>query len=89
MIGRLEMMYQRARSHNEQGIHTVSRISLKKLFSSLSYVFAFSLSSSGKGLNFVTAIPLHPACLSEFPLVAVSIYFTSLYLLGEVLAGIS
>lgn len=45
-------------------------------------MFTFSLSSSGKGLNFITAIPLHPACLSKFPLVAINIYFTNLSSIG-------
>lgn len=76
-------------SNKEQGV-TASKVHIPSLESvsesylaALSRVFTFSLSSSGKGLNFITAIPLHPACLSKFPLVAINIYFMSLSSIGE------
>lgn len=59
-------------------VHTPTLASvLKSYVSVLSQEFAVFLDSSGKGLNFVSAITLHPARLLEFPLVAISIYFTS------------
>lgn len=74
-------MQQRTGSHSEQGTYTLS---FQKLFSNFTpSVCSLSLRYSSKGLNFVTIIPLHPACLSEFPLVAISTRFTRLSLVEE------
>ena len=56
-------------------LHASSLETVFKSYLAACLKFAFSLSSRGKGLNFITTVSLHPVCLSEFPLVAVSIYF--------------
>lgn len=64
-------------------VHTPSLDSVSQSYlPALSRVFTFPLGSSGKGLSFVTAIPLPPGCLSEFPWVAVNMYFMSLSSVG-------
>lgn len=90
-IGSLEKMQKKKKKHGitMSKVHASSLETVFKSYLAACFKFAFSLSSRGKSLNVITTLSLHPACLSEFPLVAVGIYFTSLIFLGEVLTGVS